>query len=110
MADLPDHAAFEVSVDTSASSTLLVLRGDLDIAAAPALESEVAGQRPFRAPLVLDVSELKFVDSSGLRALTAARAAAIEDTGEQAALVGCRESLRKLLELTGLLESFRVDE
>jgi|HigsolmetaAR201D_1030396.scaffolds.fasta_scaffold65288_1 anti-anti-sigma factor len=110
MADLPDHAPFEVSVDASGSSTRLVLRGDLDIAGAPILEAEVATQRPFRSPLVLDVSELKFVDSSGLRALTAARAASVEDTGEQAALVGCRESLRKLLELTGLVESFRIDQ
>lgn len=101
-----DEVELEVSVDVSDGATRLVLTGDLDISSAPLLEARLAEVRPLRAPLVVDVSELLFVDSSGLRALTAARHAAVEDVGLPVTLVGCRDTLRRLLEMTGLDQSF----
>jgi anti-sigma B factor antagonist len=101
-----DDAVFEVAVESSAASIRLVLRGDLDITTAPVLDGRVQAIRPFRSPLSLDVSELSFVDSSGLRSLTAIRHAAVEDVGGPVRLVGCREALRKLLEITGLSDAF----
>ena len=101
-----DDELFEVAVESSAASVLLVLRGDLDITTAPVLDDQVRAIRPFRSPLSLDVSELSFVDSTGLRSLTALRHAAIEDVGGPVTLVGCREALRKLLEITGLSDAF----
>lgn len=103
-----DEELFEVAVEPSAASTRLVLRGDLDVATVPVLDDHVREIRPFRSPLSLDVSELLFVDSSGLRSLTAVRHAAIEDVGGPVRLVGCRESLRRLLEMTGLSDAFEI--
>ena len=96
----------EVAIDVSEGATRLVLVGDLDIASASLVESRVAAARPLGAPLIVDVSQLQFVDSSGLRALTAARHAAVQDTGEAVTLTGCREMLSRLLEMTGLRDSF----
>ena len=101
-----DEQLFEVAVESSSTSIRLVLRGDLDIATAPVLDDQVQAIRPLRSPLTLDVSELLFVDSSGLRSLTAVRHAAVEDVGGPVRLVGCREPLRRLLEMTGLSDAF----
>ena len=98
---------FEVQViDESPVAVRLALKGDLDLASAPQLDAHVAALRPFAAPLVLDVSRLEFIDSSGLRALTAARRAAVDDVGAAVQLVGCRRSLNTLLEMTGLQDAF----
>jgi anti-anti-sigma factor len=101
-----DEVELEVSVDVSGTVVHLTLAGDLDISSAPLVEARISEIRPLRARLVVDVSELLFVDSSGLRALTAARHAAVEDVGLPVTLVGCRDSLRRLLEMTGLIEAF----
>jgi anti-sigma B factor antagonist len=95
-------------VEHHASDGALVLKvtGELDLASAGELEARVNELRPMSAPLAIDVSGVVFVDSSGLRALTRARRAAIEDTGEPVILVGCSEMLRKLLTVTGLLPAF----
>jgi anti-sigma B factor antagonist len=101
-----DEGLLEVAVESSAASIRLVLRGDLDISTAPILDDRVRTIRPLRQPLVLDVSELLFIDSTGLRSLTSVRRSAIEDVGAPVTLVGCREPLRKLLEMTGLSGAF----
>src|SRR3546814_9110580 len=64
-----DAAHLEASVRVADGTTHLVLAGDLDIASAPDVEACLDAIRPLRAPLVVDVSRLLFVDSSGLRAL-----------------------------------------
>lgn len=83
VADHPDSSAPpSSSIDTSVSdaglhieirsdSGPLRLRGDLDLAAAPLLTDAVASYR-LRHPdrhVVIDTSELHFIDVSGLRAL-----------------------------------------
>ena len=52
------------------------------------------------------MSATTFVDSSGLRAMTAVRRAALEDTARPVTLVGCTPALRSLLELSGLATAF----
>ncbi len=103
---MDDDEVFQVTVESSPASIRLVLRGDLDITTVSILDGEVRAIRPFRSPLSLDVSELAFVDSSGLRSLTAVRHAAVEDVGGPVRLVGCREPLQRLLEITGLSDAF----
>jgi anti-anti-sigma factor len=108
--DGPEPAVpFEVDVDASSTETRFEVRGDLDIAAAPILEARVASERPFRAPVSLDVSGLLFVDSSGIRLLTVIRHAAVQDVGTTVTLVGCGESLSMLLELSGLRDAFEYE-
>ena len=67
---------------TSAGDALIALTGELDISGAPALDEEIdrlAGDEGVRR-VVLDLRELEFMDSSGLRtvALAERRLAAAE--------------------------------
>ena len=92
--------------EVSAEDVVVRMIGELDVSTAPMVEAQIAALRPLAAPLSLDVRDLTFVDSSGLRAMTAARRAALEDTTRPVTLIGCGPALRSLLELTGLATAF----
>jgi anti-sigma B factor antagonist len=101
-----EEAGLRVTSHSPGDVVVLELTGELDVASAEVLDRCVSTLRPLTAPLTIDVSDLRFVDSSGLRALTAARRVAIEDTGAAVRLVGCSDMLRKLLTMSGLSEAF----
>jgi anti-anti-sigma factor len=103
-----EDATFDVEADVTPTSTVLTLRGELDIFSAPLLDARVRDLRPMRAPLILDVADLTFIDSSGLRSLTAVRRAAVEDVGGAVTLRNARNPLLKLLDMTGLASAFEV--
>ncbi len=105
-----EETGLRVGHHSSGDAVVIELVGELDLASAPVLDTCVDGVRPITAPLTIDVSALRFVDSSGLRALTAARRAAVEDVGGPVRLVGCGDMLRKLLAMSGLSEAFVVDD
>ena len=104
-----DDEGLEVSQQSVDGSLMLRLTGELDVASADVLHSYVSTLRPLSSPLRLDVSRVSFVDSSGLRALLAARRAAVEDTGRPVMLVGPTDMLRKLLTMSGLATAFVLD-
>lgn len=81
---------------------VLRLVGELDLASADGLEQRIGrlcveGSRE----IVLDLSELDFVDSSGLRAMLTSRQTC-ERSGCELVLVNCKEQVRRVLELTGI--------
>jgi anti-anti-sigma factor len=59
------------------------------------------------APLILDLGELTFIDSCGLRAILDARRRA-EAIGYEIRVVGARQAVRRVFELTGTM--FVIDE
>ncbi len=86
----------------------LALSGEIDIATAEDLR--LAGARcaeavPAGEPLEIDMSAVSFIDSSGLGALVAIRRLA-DAAGHATVLVGLSPSIERLLELTGLRDSF----
>ena len=83
--------------------------GELDAYSAPGLEDEVSRLLADDvSDLVFDLSETKFLDSSGLRAiLTAQRRLA--DRDGRLALRAPSEPVRRLLDITGLTDHFVVE-
>jgi anti-anti-sigma factor len=84
---------------------VVALRGELDLAGAPALESELARVIRGSGPqaIVLDLSGLDFMDSSGLRAVVVAdqRAAAAR---VRFALVRGGEPVHRVFDITRMTE------
>jgi anti-anti-sigma factor len=82
----------------------LVLTGELDLASAPLLEAKVH-QICDEAPneLVLDLSQLEFIDSSGLRAILQVRALCQEQMCDFLLSPGARP-VQHLFELTRLID------
>jgi anti-anti-sigma factor len=82
----------------------VALAGELDLATAPQLEAmtvEVCGNGA--CELVLDLRDLAFIDSTGLRAILTARDHCEEQRCELFLTPG-PPAVQRLFELTGLLE------
>jgi anti-anti-sigma factor len=85
------------------------LQGELDLASARQMEERFAAideQGPTR--VVVDLAELSFMDSSGLRVLLLADARAREKGYELVLLPG-RESVQRVFEMTGALDLLRFE-
>jgi anti-anti-sigma factor len=98
-------AAYSIAEERSGEGvTVLALRGELDLAAAPRLHASVDGVATGRA-LVLDFSEATFIDSAVLKELLRARAElAARDV--RFVLAAVPPPVRRLLDLTRTSELF----
>jgi anti-sigma B factor antagonist len=93
-----------ISSAVEAGIAELRLDGELDLASAPELErrlAELERQRPDR--LIVDLTALSFLDSTGLRVLLQAEARASE-RGSELVLRPGEASVQRIFDVTGALE------
>jgi anti-sigma B factor antagonist len=91
-----------------ASSVVLALIGDLDPHTAPMLAEAINSQVDRGASrITVDLAELEFIDSSGLRVLIAAHRDLAQSSG-QLTLSNPSESTLRLFEVTGLLDQLDI--
>lgn len=103
---VPDH--FRVEVRHASDRVVLALRGELDLASAPALQAEIEEAAGGGAPrIVLDLTDLEFIDSTGLRIMLAAHENARE-RGQELVLTQASEQVQRLLRITGVGEHLRI--
>jgi anti-anti-sigma factor len=95
-------SGFEVSSSGEAPHAVVALRGELDLAAAPFVDAEVerALERGARV-LVIDLRELAFMDSTGLRTILRADRR-VREAGGRLALVDGAEPVRRVFDMTGM--------
>lgn len=85
-----------------------VLSGDLDVYAAVSFEERLVGSvTPEDRDVVVDLAEVRYVDSSGLGTLVALRKR-LEREGKKMILARPSEEVRKLLELVRLTKVFEI--
>jgi anti-sigma B factor antagonist len=97
-------------MDAERETVVVALEGEIDLAAAPEAERRIAeaeAQNPGK--LVIDLREVTFMDSSGLRVLLTAHRRAEQD-GRGFALIRGGESVDRLLQVTGLAGRLEVLE
>ena len=90
---------------TSAGDALIALTGELDLSGTTPLDEEIARLTEDEAVrrVVLDLRELEFMDSSGLRMVALAERR-LRGSGRELALVRGRESVQRVFSIT------RMDE
>jgi anti-anti-sigma factor len=94
--------SFGIDVVQNGSSTRIAPTGELDIATTPALEQAIAEATATPgAALVLDLRELTFMDSTGLRTLAQCNARAEPDGFTLVIWRGSRQ-IERVLEISGL--------
>jgi anti-anti-sigma factor len=107
MSEMPIPEAFSVRTEDHGGTAVVVPTGELDLATAPALEAALG--RAFESVgsgrVVLDLRELEFIDSSGLRTLLTARRQA-EQTDAEFSLVAGHRGLERTLEIAGVHKVF----
>jgi anti-anti-sigma factor len=103
---LPTEVA--VSVLHRPANTVVALRGDIDIATAPALRERLFGLlRPGMRLLILDLSGVPFCGAAGLAVLIGTRRRAIS-LGITVHLSALRPQTAKVMRITGLDRSFTI--
>lgn len=97
-----------VSADSATSQAIVEVRGDVDVHSAPQLRDRLTDVIDSGSRLVIvDLSNLDFIDSTGLGALVAVRNHGSE-TESTLRLVCSSERLLKLFRITGLHEVFDI--
>lgn len=87
---------------------MLTLHGELDLLAAPRLQSEIESDTVDAAEvLVLDLDDVHFIDSTGLRVVLAAHERTVE-RGQRLALTPGSSQVQRLLSIAGVSGHLRT--
>src|SRR3954451_13140709 len=108
-----DVPSFELVVDSDGGRVTFTPRGELDLATAPELEDRVlAALKDAAQPVVLDLRELTFMDSTGVRTIVAAHQTAGSTGCELRVVRPARDSpVSRVIEISGIDEALGlVDE
>jgi anti-sigma B factor antagonist len=92
---------FEVTVQRSSRTAVVQVAGELDLASAPALADVLRSLEPPCDRVILDLSGLAFIDSTGLR-LAIAEHRRAELDGFDFVVAGATEPILRVLRVTGL--------
>jgi anti-sigma B factor antagonist len=100
----------EIAVSDSGAVRLVRLTGEFDLAGVDRFERLTLGRTPESNTFVLDLRELTFIDSSGLRALIMADRR-VRAAGGRFVVVRGPERVSEVLEMTGVAQRIElVDE
>ena len=102
MTEINDLPAMSLDVDDHG---VITIRGDLDVATAPTAARVVAAHCHEGADTVLDLGELGFMDSSGLRVLLLAANRAAK-YGDAVRIRAITPAVERLLSYTGTADLF----
>ena len=91
---------FEAATQASNGMVRVALRGELDLATVPAAEEAVQQAGDRFEELVLDLSELSFIDSTGLRFILTLDRRSRQD-GDRLRLVAGPPQVQRIFQITG---------
>jgi anti-anti-sigma factor len=101
MSQIPRPEQFEVVSEQYGDTVFIRLSGEFDIAGEEHFDRTLQQAELRAQSVVIDLSDLVFIDSSGLRALLRVWRRASED-GHDLVMVPGSEQVRRTMELTGV--------
>jgi anti-sigma B factor antagonist len=93
---------------TQAQVVCVRVRGEIDLCTAPKLERALVHEICAAREVLLDLSGISFIDSSGLRAIVIAARAAQSNGGALALDSRLPDQARRVIEITGLQSLIQV--
>lgn len=97
-----DRSEFEIRTSSEHDGYLIQPRGELDLATTPPLhEALTKALQSNQKPVVLDLSALEFIDSTGIQTIILAIRTASEQ-GKQLALLRGPRQVQRVFELAGI--------
>lgn len=97
-----------IDVQREPERVVIALGGELDMASAPLLQKAIEGaDLSDDRMVVLDLKDLQFIDSTGLRVILAARKLCTE-RGRELAVTHSSAQVERLLTVTGVAEHLRT--
>jgi anti-sigma B factor antagonist len=102
---------FAADSSSEDGARLITLRGELDLASAPKLERELeAALAAANGPIVIDLSDLQFMDSTGLRTLIAGQRGASDQLRPFAVARRANSFIARLFEVAGADRAFDLHD
>jgi anti-sigma B factor antagonist len=103
--ELDSQSTLDIQAVVHPDRHTLVLGGELDIASAPDLQYVVVRLCADSArKIVLDLSKLEFMDSTGLEAILASQSVC-KDHGVGFVLTPAHGAVKRMLEITGMIDA-----
>lgn len=103
--------SFEAStVELAGGVRVVAVRGELDLSTAPELEGPLAEAIGAAEPLLIDLSECEFIDSTGIAMIVRAWQQLGDGAANPGRVVICSgsEQVRRVLEITGVESSIPI--
>ncbi len=101
---------FGVSEQRREGLSIISPRGEIDVATAPALRDHLeTGIGRDSGPVVVDLTSVTFIDSTGLGVLIGAQKHC-DDAGREFRVVVADPRIRKVFEITGLTDHFAMHD
>lgn len=102
-----DELSIDLKPENHGDALLFKLRGSLDLATSPTVRAALSDAQETKKDVVVDLTQLEFLDSTGLGALIGAHRRATEHGGSLRLIVNDGPILR-LLTITGLIRVLSV--
>jgi anti-sigma B factor antagonist len=96
-----------VTVEAGSKWTTLVVQGEIDVLTSPQLQTSLDEALLIGSDIVVDLTAVSFMDSTGLGVLVRSLKKA-QDNASDLRLVVKRSSVLRVLEITGLDEVFSI--
>lgn len=109
MRGVTGNPGFSASVAEEGGRAVLTVVGEVDLVAAPELR-ELLLRHLAEGPVLLDLAELQFLDSSGVRVLSHALRACETEGWELRVQPELTPPVRQVLEMTGMLAVLPLEE
>jgi anti-sigma B factor antagonist len=103
-----NHVQLQIAVQREADRVVVRLEGELDLSNAPLLQSAIDdAELDATAMVVLDLEELQFIDSTGLRIVLELRERSLA-RGQDFAVTPGSQQVQRLLSVTGVAEHLQT--
>jgi anti-anti-sigma factor len=104
----PTSEHLRIDVRSEPDRVVLELHGELDLLGAPLLQQEIEkAEIQATGIVVLDLKDLEFIDSAGLRVILAAHERSRQH-GQELALTPGSEQVQRLFTIAGVNEHLRI--
>lgn len=99
----------ELNTTVNGTSAVITVNGKLSVATSPDLEKAIQGLPSSVTELDLDLTELDYISSAGLRVLVASEKLA-QSRGGRMRLLHPADEVKEVFDMTGLIDIFTIED
>lgn len=98
----------EITVNQDGNKATITLSGKLSVATSPDLEAAITGLPASTNEFVIDLTDLEYISSAGLRVLVSTEKIANQRNGSMT-LLHPNEEVTEVFDMTGLADVFTIE-